>query len=44
MVDVGGRDVDGLEKCSHKTKTVFGCLKKLHILGNLSYGIGQVRQ
>ena len=35
MVNVGCRDVDGLEKCGHELKVVFRSVEKLLIAGNL---------
>lgn len=41
MVDVGGRDVDGLKKSGHKIKTVSCSVKELFISCNLSDHIDQ---
>ena len=35
MVDVGGGNIDGLEKLGHKVKAVSGRVKKLLTPGNL---------
>jgi hypothetical protein len=35
VVNVGGRDINGLKELGHKVDTVSGSVKKLFILGNL---------
>ena len=34
MVDMGGRDIDGLEKFGHKMEIISGGAEKLLVLGN----------
>ena len=35
MVDVGGRDIDGLKKSGHEMEIIPGGAEKLLVLGNL---------
>lgn len=35
MVNVGGRNIDGLKKPSHKMEAVTGGVKEILVLGNL---------
>src|SRR5260221_3535208 len=38
MIDMGSRCIDRLEKLGHEIETILGCVEKLAVTGNLSYG------